>query len=237
MSYDIVGYLTSLGIALESDIDQSLFIQACTHKSFSADGPEKKIPYNERLEFLGDSILGGYVAEALYLRYADVAESDLTLFKIWLVREERLAIVARNIWLWAYLRLGNGEERSGGRDKDAVLADALEAFIAYIYLTHGAQSVASFINNHIISQLENLDVLPGKSRKSRLQELIQKRTGALPVYVDYEAEVETTGNVTLYGTRIYVDDVLVGEATGVSKKKAQEAGAEKAYIYLSSPSI
>lgn len=231
MYRDLLTYLTDLGFNTGA-IDNDLLLQTFTHKSFAADSPDEHIPYNERLEFLGDSLLWACVADFLYKAYPDVPESKLTLAKIGLVKEATLADVARKISLWQYIRLGNGEERTGGRDKDAILADALEAFIAYIYLDHGRENIASFINNHIMSELDALDDLPGKSWKSRLQELVQKRYQELPVYKDFESEVEETGNVLSYGTKVYINGSLVAEGIGQSKKKAQESAAEKAYGIL-----
>lgn len=223
----LISYIITLGIP-EADIDQKLLLQAFTHKSFSADTPDANIPHNERLEFLGDSILGARVAEELFTAYGDIAESKLTLAKIYLVKEWMLAKVARDIDLWRHIRLGNGEARSWGSKKDAILSDALEALIAYIYIAHGRDAVASFIKKYIMSQLQDLSTLPWKSWKSRLQEYVQKKSKKIPRYVDGEYEVEPSWNVLSYKTDVYIDDVLVATSIASSKKKAQEWAAETA---------
>jgi ribonuclease-3 len=102
-------------------------------------------PHQERLEFLGDAILGAIIASQLYTTYHDKAESHLTIAKIHLVREEMLAKVARTIGLGNHLRLGSGETRSGGAAKDVILADGLESLIAYIYLQFGWQETFDFV--------------------------------------------------------------------------------------------
>ena len=227
-------YLVSLDIDTKSiwSQDDSLLITAFTHKSYSADMPEKGIPFNERLEFLGDSILGAVVASWLYMHYPDLAESQLTLYKVYLVREATLAQVARKIDLWKYLRLWNGEERSGGRDKDAVLSDALEALIGYIYLDFWREAIEKFIQKYIISELDVSMMTPWKSFKSQLQEFVQKKRKEVPVYKDLELEVEKTGNVILYGAEVYVQGKLIAIGKWRSKKRAQEDGAEKALEIL-----
>jgi len=227
----LITYIVTLGID-EDDINKELLLQACTHKSFSADTPDANIPHNERLEFLGDSILGARVAEELYTAYGDIAESKLTLAKIYLVKEWMLAKVARDIDLWRHIRLGNWEERSWWSKKDAILSDTLEALIAYIYIVHGRDAVASFIKKYIMSQLQDLSELPWKSRKSRLQEYVQKKTKKIPRYVDKEHEVEPSWNVLSYKTDVYIDDVIVASSIASSKKKAQESAAKAAMQQL-----
>jgi ribonuclease-3 len=105
-------------------------------------------------------LLGARVAEELFTMYPDIPESKLTLAKIYLVKECTLADIARQIGLGEHIRLGNGERRSGGEEKDAVLSDTLEALLAYLYLVHGREAIASFIKKHIMSQLKDLTQLP-----------------------------------------------------------------------------
>lgn len=224
-------YIISLWV-VSSPRDDTLLLQAFTHKSFSADSPQKGIPFNERLEFLWDSLLWSYVAAALYGRYPDYPESKLTLAKIFLVKEQTLAKVARNIDLWAYIRLGNWEERSGWRDKDAVLSDTLEACIAYLYLDHGAQSVERFVKKYIMTQLDTCVYVPEKSAKSRLQEYVQKHCKEIPVYTDIPREIEASGNVALYASDVSVQWEHIAQWIWPSKKKAQEKAAQKALDIL-----
>jgi len=226
-----VSYVLWLWLSIE-DVDQELLLQALTHKSFSADTPDEDIPHNERLEFLWDSLLGARVAEDLFTLYPGIPESKLTLAKIYLVKEWTLADVARQIELGTYIRLGNWERRSGGDEKDAVLSDTLEALIAYLYLVHGREAIASFIKKYIMSQLKDLTQLPWKSWKSILQEFVQKRYKQVPVYIDVEDEVEASGNVLRFLTHVQVNWKHIASWTWQSKKKAQEVAAEKALVAL-----
>ncbi len=196
-------------IPLPNTVDETLLQTAFTHKSFSMDAPQDQIPHNERLEFLGDSILGMVVAHELYVEYPEAPESQLTLMKIQLVKEPTLAIIARKIQLGEQIRLGRGELKSGGADKNAILSDMLEALLGYLYIDQGRTAVASFVKTYIIGELALGDEGGIKSFKSLLQELVQQLHKDIPVYKDIEMQVEPTGNVTLYGSDLYVQDTLV----------------------------
>jgi ribonuclease-3 len=128
----------------------------------------------------------------LFDNFPDLAESQLTLSKIFLVKEKTLAIVARNIGLGEVMRIGTGEERSGGRDKDSVLSDGLEALIAFIYLQYGRPEVEIFIEKYIYVLLGNEPVMPQKSRKNQLQELVQKYHNEIPRYENIDLEIDKT---------------------------------------------
>jgi len=223
-------YMASLGFAIWVKY-QDLLLIACTHKSYSADH-NNSIPYNERLEFLGDAILGAGITDMLYNRYPGLSESKLTLMKIYLVREETLAKVARNIHLGEHILLGHGEEQNHGRDKDAILSDTLEACIACLYLSLWRESVENFLKKYIFSLLDEEDIVPEKSAKNRLQELLQKHEQLIPTYRDDEVEVSDTGNVTLFSSTVLLRDEEIATATGKNKKRAQEAAADKAFRLL-----
>lgn len=140
---DIQNFLASLGLSHDRH-DMRLLTTALTHKTYAMDFKDPK-PHQERLEFLGDAILGACIATKLYESFPDLPESQLTIAKIHLVREEMLATVARKMNLGTYLRLGSGEGRSGGANKDVILADGLESLIAYVYLQYGWQETYDFI--------------------------------------------------------------------------------------------
>lgn len=193
--------------------DASLLETTFTHKSFSADSPQQHIPHNERMEFLGDALLGAIIAEQLYHEYPDLPESELTLKKIYLVKEPTLAQAARAIDLGNQLRLSNGEERTGGRDKDAVLADAYEALIAYIWIQFGYEVTRAFISTTLYPFRDDQEAQRGKSFKSLLQEWIQKQHQQLPIYIDEEVEIEPSGNVLTYSSSVYLGEKLLG--TGI----------------------
>jgi ribonuclease III len=201
---------------------------ALTHKTFAMDFKDPK-PHQERLEFLGDAILGASVASILYEQFPDHPESKLTIAKIHLVREEMLAKVARNIGLWKFLRLGSGEARSWGADKDVVLADGLESLIAYIYLCFGFAHAHRFILSYIRPEFPGFsEQWVNKSYKNLLQEWVQKLYKELPVYEDREASVEKSGNITSFQSDVYIRGELAGTAIAQNKKKAQEEAARMA---------
>lgn len=225
--YTNTTFLSSLSLPTSS-IDEELLLQSLTHKSYAMDYADGVVKFNERLEFLGDSILWAVIARLLYDQFSDVQESQLTLSKIFLVKEKTLADVARKIWLGDVMRLGAWEARSWGSDKDSVLSDWLEAFIAYVYLQYWRSEVESFIKKHIYSVLGDQPRMPAKSWKNQLQELVQKYHNELPIYKDIELEIDSSGDVKLFGADIYVLGEYVCQWTWTNKKKAQEDGAMKA---------
>ncbi len=218
-------YLSSLSLD-PSSIDEDLFLQTLTHKSYAMDFAMGEVDFNERLEFLGDAILWAVVAGLLFKNFNAINESQLTLSKIFLVKESTLAQVARNIGLGEVMRIGTGEERSGGRDKDSVLSDGLEALIAFIYLQYGRESVEDFIEDHIYVLLWNELVMPQKSFKNQLQELIQKHHNETPKYEDIPLETDKYGDVTKFGSKVTVLGTYVCTWEGKNKKRAQEAWAQ-----------
>lgn len=157
-------------------LNHSLLDNALTHRSHSGTN-------NERLEFLGDSILNFIVAELLYLRFPQAPEGDLSRLRAALVRGESLAEIAKDIALGDYLNLGEGELKSGGFRRASILADALEAVIGAIYLDSGLESCKTFIRKWFDSRFNDLSLATGeKDPKSQLQEWLQGRRKPLPVY-------------------------------------------------------
>lgn len=219
-------YISSLGLDVNLSKNDSLLMTALVHKSYSSDFKDT-IVHNERLEFLWDSILGFIIAKLLYLDYPDYEESKLTLYKIGLIREETLAEVAIDIKLNEYICLSNWEERAWWRYKAAIVSDALEAFIGYIYLDMWVESVEFFIKKYIYSRVNNLS-MDIKSSKSELQELIQKKYKVLPDYEDIESEVDSKWNVKKYLTIVKLNGKVLWEGNWTSKKKAQETAAKNA---------
>lgn len=229
---NIQPFLTSLSLPLEGH-DFWLLQQALTHKTYAMDFKQPK-PHQERLEFLGDAILGACIASKLYEEFPELAESKLTIAKIHLVREEMLAKVAKNIKLGSYLRLGSGEGRSGGAEKAVILADGLESLIAYIYLVFWRQEAYNFVIRRIRPEFPGFEEYGvSKSYKNLLQERAQRMYKELPVYVDIEASVEASGNITSFQTQVFVRGELLATAHAQNKKKAQEEAAEIAYSILS----
>ena len=167
--------------ALERRLDYrfkapALLAQALTHRSF---GPS----HNERLEFLGDGVIGCVIAEELYARFPALAEGELSRLRASLVREAALARIARTIGLSAFLRLGEGELASGGPERSSILADALEAIYGAVFLDGGYEAVRGVVRSTFGESLQAVDPgEPAKDAKTRLQELLQARRQKLPEY-------------------------------------------------------
>jgi ribonuclease III len=219
MNYQLL--LTSLSLPHDGH-DFWLLEQALTHKTYAMDFKNPK-PHQERLEFLGDAILGACIATKLFLEFPDRPESELTIAKIHLVREEMLAKVARKMELGVYIRLGSGEWRSGGASKDVILADGLESLIAYIYLQFWRQQAYICVMEWIRPEFPGFEVHGvSKSYKNLLQERVQRKYKELPVYIDTEANVESSGNITSFQSEVFIQGVSYGVAVAQNKKKAQE---------------
>lgn len=221
----IKAFLTTIGVSAIKNPD--LMLQAFVHKSYAADFIEK-VHDNERLEFLGDSILGAIVCSTLYTNFPQENEDQLTLYKIALIREETLAATAKEIGLDKHIFISNGEEKTDGRNKEAILADCLEALIGYIFIDNNYRAAETFVKKYIYSKIEKIEeYIPVKSYKSRVQEMIQKQHKTLPNYVDSEHQVDQGNNVITYKTELYVEQKLVATWFWPSKKKAQEEAAKK----------
>lgn len=149
---ECTAFLASLGLDTSTIKDTELLLTAFVHKSYAADFREA-IPHNERLEFLGDGVLGAYINTYLYQDFPTEPESTLTLYKIALVRAETLADVAKEIGLDQVIILGNGEIKNDGRSKETILCDCLEALLGYIYLDLGTNAVENVIKNHIYTKV------------------------------------------------------------------------------------
>ena len=228
---DIKNYVKNLWISVELISDENLFLQAFVHKSFAADS-KILTDHNERLEFLWDGILGAVINKMLFTNHPEMDESDLTLYKIALVREEILAEVARDIWLDKIVFVSKGEEKMQWRKKDAILADCLEALIWYIYVDLNISEVENFINKYIYSKIDKIDKKPVKSYKTLIQELIQKEYKIIPEYVNIENKLDDKKNVLEYKSEIHINWEKKSEWFGSNKKKAEEDSAMKLYHRL-----
>lgn len=228
---EILGYLQKLWVAVDQIQNEELLLQTFVHKSFSADYKDTW-NHNERLEFVGDGILWAVVNKLLFLNNPTMPESELTLYKIALVREEILAEIARDIHLDSVLFISRGEERSEGRKKDSILSDALEALIGFLYIELGIDEVERFIIKYVYSKFVGLQKWSVKSYKTMVQELVQKEQKIIPEYIDTEAEVDEKGNVLKYKSDLYLASVKKSEGFGTNKKKAQEDAAKNYFIGL-----
>ena len=201
------------------------------HRSFFNEHSDSPVN-NERLEFLGDSVLGMIVAAELYLTHPDKSEGDLAKIKAAVVSEDSLFPIALNLTIDRYLMLGHGEEMSGGRKKKALLADALEALIGALYLDSGFKTVQQFVLRIIKPQLQLVEENKHQYRdyKSLLQEYVQKKYRIIPKYV----LVETHGpdHDRVFQVKVVIKDTEYEPALGKSKKEAEQAAAEIAWKVL-----
>jgi ribonuclease III len=199
-----------------------LLTQALTHRSAGA-------PHNERLEFLGDALVNLFIAEALYEHWPHADEGALTRARAELVRESALAPIARQLDLGAKLILGPGEMKSGGHRRDSILADALEALVAAIYLDAGFETCRSVVMPWFHAAM---DALPpphkvGKDAKTRLQEWLQGKQKPLPVYALLSESGEDHAKTFLI-TCTLQQPPLVTQGEGGSRRAAEQAAAEAA---------
>jgi ribonuclease-3 len=207
--------------------DPSMLEQALVHSSYVNENPGLALTSNERLEFLGDAILGSVVAEKLYQDLPSFTEGELTKLRATLVQRDTLARVARAIRLGDYLYLGKGEEASGGRHKPVNLAGALEAVIAAIYLDQGTATAKNFILRSFNTELQKV-VSQGAevNYKSQLQELIQAREQQIPAY--YVIAAKGPDHDRRFTVEVRVGDTVLGRGSGRSKKEAETEAAHSA---------
>ena len=218
----------ALGVA----IDPELLQRALTHRSYAYE--HGGVPHNERLEFLGDSVLGVVITETLYRQHPDLAEGKLAKLRASVVNMRALADVARNIGndggLGRYLRLGRGEEVTGGRDKASILADTVEALLGAIYIQHGlpvASDVIHALFDDLLGEVANHGA--GLDWKTSLQELTAELGAGVPEYV-----ITSSGpdHAKTFTARASVRGELFAASTGRNKKEAEQAAAETAYRLL-----
>ncbi len=209
-------------------IEPSLLELAFTHRSFAYESEIKET--NERLEFLGDSVLGLIVTEELYKRYPDFDESRLSPLRSGVVNMRALADIARELDLGSYIRLGKGEEVTGGRDKNSLLADALEALIGAIYLQFGFDICTQIVRRLITSTMDAAVARgAGLDGKTALQELVAALNKGVPEYVVSEEGPDHDKNFTAVAM---VAGVAVSEGVGKSKREAEQIAARIAYESL-----
>ncbi len=208
--------------------NKEMLVHALTHSSYTNDRKMAKSMCNERLEFLGDAILEMISSEYLYSCYPEKAEGDLTKMRASLVSEKPLAAVAEDIDLGQYLFLGHGEERTGGRTRDSVTSDAVEALLGAIYLDGGMEPAKKFTLSFILNDIENKQLF--YDSKTVLQELIQKyHKGNLKYDIVKE---EGPDHNKCFGVNAIIDDKVIGYGEGRTKKAAQQAAAYDAIKLL-----
>ena len=224
---DLEGLQSIIGYTFN---DISLLEQALTHSSFVNENRSAgSIPGdNERLEFLGDAIIEFYVSDYLFEKHKDIPEGDLTKLRASLVCEQSLAQCSKEIGLGGFLRMGKGEEASGGRKRPSITSDAFEALTAAIYLDSDAQKAKAFIYEHLLMVMENRTLF--FDAKTKLQEIVQQDPDSQLKYEMISEDGPSHSRVFI--AAVYLNDKEIGRGTGSSKKGAQQDAAEHAIINL-----
>lgn len=216
--------LLSLGVSIDPDLlDLSL-----THRSWAYEHGGGLT--NERLEFLGDSVLGIVVTDAIYHDYPDAPEGQLARLRAAVVNSRSLADIARELGLGAHIKLGRGEETSAGHDKASILADTLEALIGAVFVSAGYDTARAFVRrltlNHIAVAAE---LGAGLDWKSSLQELAAERNLSVPAY---DVDSQGPAHARIFTAVVVLDGRRYGSGTGTSKKEAEQNAAAQTYTML-----
>ncbi len=220
-SRDLKEIENSLGYFFKN---KDLLKEALTHKSLHNERPEEAPAYNERLEFLGDAVLGLIISEYLFIRFPEEDESRLASLKAFLVKESVLFDIARGLDLGEYIFLGKGEEQTGGRKKTSILADCLEAIIGAIFMDSGlaeARDTVLRLFEDKLKEITSVDII--LDPKSELQKLSLEQYGKLPEYkiiAEHGAE-----HKKIFTVNVYINGTFFGTGSGKSKKEAQIAAA------------
>jgi ribonuclease III len=209
----------------DPELDPELLDRALTHRSYAYENGG--IPTNERLEFLGDAVLGVVVTETLYRAHPDLPEGRLAKLRAAVVNARALAGVARGIDLGRYIKLGRGEESTGGRDKDSILADTTEAVLGAVHLSGGIETSSRVVHLLFDPLVEAASALgAGLDWKTSLQELSAEHDLGVPEYV---IEDDGPDHMKSFTAQVRVGDQLYGNGSGRSKKEAEQGAAETAY--------
>jgi ribonuclease-3 len=212
-----------LGISIKN---QNYFDEALIHRSYLHLLPKGLYQSNERLEFLGDSVLGFIVTEYLFHKYPNLPEGELTKIRSWLVNKHSLSVVAKKLEIDKLLLISFSTAKTLDRSGETILSDALEAIIAAIYLDSGYNAVKKFVTQTLIPLLKEEDVLQDKNYKSILMETVQAEGKSAPTYEVLEEEGPPHDKTFRVG--VYVDNILLATGTGRSKKEAEQNAAKNA---------
>lgn len=207
----------------------NLLKNALTHSSY-ANEVRGGFSSNERLEFLGDSVLSIVVSDYIYKHYPNMPEGELTKLRASLVCEKSLCAFSRELELGNYLMLGKGEEKGGGRERDSILADAFEAVLAAIYLDGGMEPARHHVMNFVLRELQHTDDEVFKDYKTALQEIIQRNPEEAVSYIltgesgpDHDKE---------FTVEVRLNSNVIGRGTGKNKKRAEQMAAKEALMLM-----
>jgi ribonuclease-3 len=220
--------LALLQVRLGMRFSHDLLVRALTHRSYAYENGG--LPTNERLEFLGDAVLGLVVTDTLYRRYPDLPEGQLAKLRAAVVNMRALADVARELDLGAHLLLGRGELTTGGRDKSSILADTLEAIIGAAYSEHGIDVAATLVHRMVDTRLDSSAELgAGLDWKTSLQELTASLGLGVP---EYAVSEEGPDHAKLFHAVARIAGSPCGQGSGRSKKEAEQLAASTAFAAL-----
>src|SRR3972149_7216547 len=213
-----------LGLKFKNkDILKTAFI----HRSYLNEHPEEKLPHNERLEFLGDSVLGMIVSKYIYEKYPNHTEGDLTNNRSSIVNAKSLSKAASLLKLGGYLYLSRGEESTGGRIRQFLLANTFEALIGAIFLDLGLAETKKFLSNYLLPSLEEIvEKKLYKDFKSQLQEKLQESVGTTPVYKIIEER--GPDHAKIFRSAVFIDKEKIADGSGPSKQEAEQEAAKAA---------
>jgi ribonuclease III len=225
---DILEFQKKLNIEFK---DPALLHQAFVHSSYINETGNANLSDNERLEFLGDAILDFVVAEKIYHKFPSYPEGKLTEIRIFLIREETLALIAAELNLGDYLLLGKGEEASGGKNKQSNLANTVEALIGAVYLDQGLEITKTFLNGLLDPYVNQLvSVKSMKNYKGVLQEYAQSLYKKLPLY--RLTDITGPDHERVFTVEVVINNEIIGSGTAKSKKAAEMEAAKLACEHL-----
>jgi ribonuclease III len=215
-------------------LDRSLLMLAFVHRSFLNENKLTR-EHNERLEFLGDAVLGLIISHYLYTTLPDIPEGDLSYLRSRLVEASSCVHYIQKLDLDSYILLGKGERRNAGRGRTSILADLFEAVVGAIFLDRGLQAVESFLFNHFSKDFEKIIKTPLRNWKAMLQDYSQKKYQQTPFYQLEEAS--GPDHSKLFEISVFINNEKIGTGKGASKKEAQQAAAQDAAVRCNIPEI
>ena len=221
---DIKAFQQKIGYQFQ---DEKLLTQALTHSSYANEKHMKKLSDNERLEFLGDAVLEIISSDFLYKNYPDKPEGELTKLRASIVCEPTLALCTKDIELGNYLRLGKGEDQTGGRGRKSILSDALEAVIGAIYLDGGFANAKEFVLKYILTDIEHKQLF--YDSKTILQEVVQGEHEQLTYVLIHETGPDHNKSFTVEAR---IGELVIGSGSGHTKKAAEQEAAYRALLSI-----
>ena len=221
---DIKAFQQKIGYQFQ---DEKLLTQALTHSSYANEKHMKKLSDNERLEFLGDAVLEIISSDFLYKNYPDKPEGELTKLRASIVCEPTLALCTKDIELGNYLRLGKGEDQTGGRGRKSILSDALEAVIGAIYLDGGFANAKEFVLKYILTDIEHKQLF--YDSKTVLQEVVQGEHEQLTYVLIHETGPDHNKRFTVEAR---IGERVIGSGSGHTKKAAEQEAAYRALLSI-----